>query len=172
MTAFFFVFAGLKTSTRWALVQLLQLVEPACVDPLLVIFYISPSSAISMTPMALLDILDEDLAGAHLTPASIGQVAGLILATGLFSFMLIFAEVREPETPNRLGGASMLGGCWVTLAVWRNDGAGGCAVQKGDEKGHAKGIRRTRVGSDKRARRNLTIVGGCSRCRGSVKRVL
>ncbi|CAM9139902.1 unnamed protein product [Laminaria digitata] len=83
-------FSGL----RWALVQLLQQVEPACIDPLLVIFYISPASAISMTPMALLDILDEDLRGAHLTPASIGQVAGLILATGMFSFMLIFAEVK------------------------------------------------------------------------------
>ena len=84
--------------------QLLQQVEPGCIDPLLVIFYISPWSAISMTPMALLDILDEDLTGAHLTPASIGQVAGLILATGMFSFMLIFAEVKVQNRQTALRG--------------------------------------------------------------------
>lgn len=48
-----------------------------------------------MTPMALLDILDEDLRGAHLTAASIAEVAAVILGTGVFSFGLIFAEVSD-----------------------------------------------------------------------------
>lgn len=74
--------------------QLLQAVEPSCADPMLVIYYIAPSSALFVTPMALWDILDEDLRGAHLTVASIAQVAALILGAGLFSFMLIFSEVR------------------------------------------------------------------------------
>lgn len=78
---------------RWALLQLLQAVEPNCNDPLLVIYYIAPSSALAMTPMALLDILDEDLQGAAFTLGSIAQVAAVIVGTGLFSFALIFAEV-------------------------------------------------------------------------------
>ncbi len=48
-----------------------------------------------MTPMSLVDILDEDLKGAALTPWSIAQVALAILGTGAFSFGLIFAEVRR-----------------------------------------------------------------------------
>lgn len=80
---------------RWALLQLLQAVEPSCNDPLLVIYYIAPASAIAMTPMALLDILDEDLSRSELTPWSIAQVVVLILVTGVFSFGLIFAEVRQ-----------------------------------------------------------------------------
>lgn len=48
-----------------------------------------------MTPMALLDILDENLKGAAVTPESIAQVAAVILGTGLFSFALIFAEVSR-----------------------------------------------------------------------------
>lgn len=78
---------------RWALLQLLQAVEPSCKDPFLVIYYISPSSALAMTPMALLDILDADLKDAALTAGSIAQVVGLIATTGVFSFALIFAEV-------------------------------------------------------------------------------
>ena len=143
--ATFSFFAGLKTSTRWALVQLLQQVEPACIDPLLVIFYISPSSAISMTPMALLDILDEDLRGAHLTPASIGQVVGLILVTGMFSFMLIFAEVRGPNRQIGLGGA----GVDIGRSVERRHR---CALQK-------RARMRACVGG-RRARRNLAVVRG------------
>lgn len=62
---------------------------------MLVIYYIAPASALAMTPMALLDILGEDLKGAALTPWSIAQVAALILGTGVFSFGLIFAEVSS-----------------------------------------------------------------------------
>lgn len=47
-----------------------------------------------MTPMALLDIMDENLTKSELTPWSIAQVVLLILGTGVFSFGLIFAEVR------------------------------------------------------------------------------
>lgn len=52
-----------------------------------------------MTPMSLVDILDEDLKGAALTPWSIAQVALAILGTGAFSFGLIFAEVRRMHMP-------------------------------------------------------------------------
>lgn len=83
---------------RWALLQLLQAVEPSCNDPMLVIYYIAPASAIAMTPMALLDILDEDLSKSELTSSSIAQVVMLILGTGVFSFGLIFAEVRSKCT--------------------------------------------------------------------------
>lgn len=48
-----------------------------------------------MTPMALIDILDEDLQGANLNAASITEVAVLILGAGLFSFLLIFSEVSS-----------------------------------------------------------------------------
>lgn len=88
--------------------QLLQAVEPNCADPMFVIYYIAPSSAIAMTPMALLDILDGNLRGEHLTAASITEVAVLILGAGLFSFMLIFAEVRM----------ALLNGCWVSMIAW------------------------------------------------------
>lgn len=80
---------------RWALLQLLQAVEPSCNDPALVIYYIAPASAIAMTPMSLLDIMDEDLSKSELTPNSIAQVVVLIVMTGIFSFGLIFAEVRS-----------------------------------------------------------------------------
>ncbi|CAN0416333.1 unnamed protein product [Pylaiella littoralis] len=86
--------ASCLSGLRWALLQLLQAVEPSCHDPLLVIYYIAPSSALAMTPMALLDILDENLKSSALTAGSIAQVAGLIVTTGLFSFALIFAEVK------------------------------------------------------------------------------
>ncbi|CAM9284177.1 unnamed protein product [Ectocarpus sp. 12 AP-2014] len=86
--------ASCLSGLRWGLLQLLQAIEPSCHDPLLVIYYIAPSSAIAMTPMALLDILDENLKGAAVTPGSIAQVAAVILGTGLFSFALIFAEVK------------------------------------------------------------------------------
>lgn len=73
--------------------QFLQAVDENCKDPMVVIYYISPSSALAMTPMALWDILREDLKGAHLTSAAIAEVAVVIVGAGLFSFMLIFAEV-------------------------------------------------------------------------------
>lgn len=57
-----------------------------------------------MTPMAFLDILDEDLHNSELTPWSIAQVALLILGTGVFSFGLIFAEVSSRCT-------LLVGGC-------------------------------------------------------------
>lgn len=48
-----------------------------------------------MTPMALLDILDEDLKSAAVTPWSIAQVVAVVLGIGLFSFALIFVEVSR-----------------------------------------------------------------------------
>lgn len=77
---------------RWGLLQLLQAVEPSCNDPLLVIFYIAPSSALAMTPMAFLDFLKKHPEVAF-TAGSIAEVAAVIVGTGLFSFALIFAEV-------------------------------------------------------------------------------
>lgn len=93
--------------------QLLQSVEPSCFDPMLVIYYIAPSSAIAMTPMAFVDILDEDLRGVHLTAASIVEVVAVILGAGLFSFMLIYAEVRMAVS-NGCGVSSiMIVSCYV-----------------------------------------------------------
>lgn len=66
---------------------------------MLVIYYIALSSALVMTPVSLVDILDEDLKGAALTPWSIAEVAVAILGTGVFSFGLIFAEVRHRHIP-------------------------------------------------------------------------
>ncbi|CAM9094506.1 unnamed protein product [Ectocarpus fasciculatus] len=86
--------ASCLSGLRWGLLQLLQAVESSCHDPLLVIYYIAPSSAIAMTPMALLDILDEDLKSAAVTPWSIAQVVAVVLGIGLFSFALIFVEVK------------------------------------------------------------------------------
>lgn len=60
---------------------------------MLVIYYISPASAIAMVPMALLDIVH--LKEVPITPWSIAQVAVLVVGTGLFSFALIFAEVSR-----------------------------------------------------------------------------
>lgn len=79
------------TLVRWALLQLLQAVEPSCKDPMLVIYYISPASAIAMIPMGLLDIIH--LKEVPVTSWSIVQVAMLVTGTGLFSLALIFAEV-------------------------------------------------------------------------------
>ncbi|CAM9303284.1 unnamed protein product [Hapterophycus canaliculatus] len=84
--------ASCLSGLRWALLQLLQAVEPSCKDPMLVIYYISPSSAIAMIPMALLDVVH--LKEVPITPWSILQVAALVVGTGLFSFALIFAEVK------------------------------------------------------------------------------
>lgn len=103
--------------------QLLQAVEPSCADPMLVIYYISPSSALAMTPMALLDILDEDLRGADLTAMAIAEVAVVIICTGLFSFMLIFSEVRRMRWrgPLMTAGADEEGqreGALASLAAW------------------------------------------------------
>lgn len=67
-----------------------------------VIYHIAPSSAIAMTPMALLDLLRGLPEGLQLTTAAMLEVAGLILGTGLFSFMLIYAEVRMSMFPSHI----------------------------------------------------------------------
>ncbi|CAM9894111.1 unnamed protein product [Scytosiphon promiscuus] len=84
--------ASCLSGLRWALLQLLQAVEPSCKNPMLVIYYISPASAIAMVPMGLLDIIH--LKEVPITLWSIAQVAVLVAGTGLFSFALIFAEVK------------------------------------------------------------------------------
>lgn len=89
---------------------------------MLVVYYIAPASAIAMTPMALLDILDEDLSKSELTPSSIAQVVLLILGTGVFSFGLIFAEVRSNECTLKVG--------WCVCGMeWNGHGHGGWQVR-------------------------------------------
>lgn len=117
------IISSYKKPSRWGLLQLLQSVEPSCNDPLLVIYYIAPSSALAMTPMALLDILDEDLKGSMLTPWSIAQVIMLIFGTACFSFGLIFAEV----SPSRNSAKHLHGAC-VFLSVMGNEDESGRGV--------------------------------------------
>lgn len=77
------------------MVQVLQSLESHCSNPMMVIYYIAPPSAIVMTPAALLEvILKHNESGPAVTTVAIAEVAILILGAGLFSFMLIFAEVR------------------------------------------------------------------------------
>lgn len=75
--------------------QLLQAVEPSCVDPLVVIYHTAPISALTMVPMSLIDILGNDIRGIEFTYASIVEVVLLVAGTGIFSFGLIFAEVSR-----------------------------------------------------------------------------
>lgn len=77
--------------------QFLQAVESSCTDPLLVIYYIAPTSALVMTPMALFDLLKEDVKSTDFTTTSTIEVVLLIVVTGMSSFALIFAEVRPDQ---------------------------------------------------------------------------
>lgn len=79
--------------------QFLQASEASCADPLVTIFYIAPSSALAMTPMALFDVLRGNLDGVELTTTALVQVATVIIGAGFFSFALIYAEVRQVHHP-------------------------------------------------------------------------
>lgn len=84
-------FSGL----RWALVQVLQAVEPSCSNPMVVIYHIAPPSAVVMVPMAVLEVIRKgDIASSRITTTAVVEVAVVIAGAGLFSFMLIFAEVK------------------------------------------------------------------------------
>lgn len=74
--------------------QLLQSVESSCSDPLLVIYYIAPFSAVFMTPISLVDFFDKDLKSVELDANTLTKVLILIVVAGVCSFALIFAEVR------------------------------------------------------------------------------
>lgn len=73
--------------------QLLQSVESSCTNPLLVIYYIAPFSAIFMTPISLVDIFDKDLKSVQLDANILTKVVILIVLAGVCSFALVFAEV-------------------------------------------------------------------------------
>ena len=57
-----------------------------------------------MTPVSLVDILDEHLKSSLLDAKSIALVAVLILGVGIFSFALIFTEVRYCHSFPRCNG--------------------------------------------------------------------
>lgn len=81
---------------RWALVQVLQAVEPSCSNPMVVIYHIAPPSAVVMVPMAVLEVIRKgDIASSRITTTAVVEVAVVIAGAGLFSFMLIFAEVMR-----------------------------------------------------------------------------
>ncbi|CAM9259965.1 unnamed protein product [Choristocarpus tenellus] len=87
--------ASCLSGLRWGLVQLLQGIEPSCNDALLVLYYISPSSAILASPLSLFDIFEEGVKGLYLDDAgALVEVLGIVAALGLISFFLIFAEVK------------------------------------------------------------------------------
>lgn len=63
---------------------------------MVVIYHIAPPSAIALTPVALLEVIFKgDVTSSQVTTATVAEVAVLIVGAGLFSFMLIFAEVRS-----------------------------------------------------------------------------
>ncbi|CAM9482436.1 unnamed protein product [Discosporangium mesarthrocarpum] len=87
--------ASCLSGLRWGLVQLLQTVDTSCKDAVLVLYHISPVSALLVTPLAIYEVFTAGMLGLFVDePLVLLEALGFVAAVGIVSYMLIASEVK------------------------------------------------------------------------------
>ncbi|KAG5191701.1 triose-phosphate transporter family-domain-containing protein, partial [Tribonema minus] len=86
--------AGCAGGLRWALTQLLQQADPACKDPLVVVYHVAGASLAGMLPFVLIDAIPWAQSKFCDSPALLLQTAGIVAAGGCVAFALVATEIH------------------------------------------------------------------------------